>query len=365
MQRQRSSQAFSRNAFTLVELLVVIAIIGVLVGLLLPAIQAARGAAHRMQCTNNLKQIGIALHSYHTALGSFPISIAGVGKTAPGQALTGLYSWQALLLPFLEQDPLHRQINFQVNNASSTTAYNPRINADHPNAAAARTVVPTFLCPSDSFIELETMGTARSAGSNYTGNAGWPPYATGIDGTRRVPAQHNGFMGLTSPNPASWHTGATTAAQFTDGLSNTIAVTERLISSYESAADIESGDPRIVSLCGSSAGTKRTLDGYYEEVQYSHMDLSYSKLVGRAWISGSALVGNTYLHALPMNKFNVHVYDGELDGQVMISPSSQHSGGVHVLMGDGRVQFVSEQIDKLIWWSIGSRNGNEVTTEVP
>lgn len=363
MHHQVHAKARVRHGFTLIELLVVMAIIGLLIAIMLPAVQAARSAAHRTECANNLKQVGLALHSYHSALSCFPVSMVGVGKTAPGSAMTGLYSWQALVLPYLEQSPLHSQINFNVNNASSTSAYNPRINANHPNAAAAQTVVPAFLCPSDSFFKLDTMGTARPAGCNYSANAGWPPHSTGIDGSRQAPALHNGFMGLVCPDkPAAWHTGPTKAAQFTDGLSNTIALTEHLISSYRSGADIENrNDPRITSLCGGSAGDVRTLAEYFDQVQYSVTDLSYSKLLGRSWISGSALVGNTYLHVLPINKFNIHFHGGELDGQVLISPSSQHSDGVNALMGDGRVQFVSEQIDELVWWSIGTRNGDEAS----
>ncbi|MGD9647299.1 MAG: DUF1559 domain-containing protein, partial [Pirellulales bacterium] len=286
---------------------------------------------------------------------------------AAGKATTGLYSWQALLLPQLELEAIHRQIDFNINNASATLAFNPRLNADHPNAAAARTSVPTYLCPSDSFDDqIETMGTARPAASSYAANAGWPPRATGIDGSRPVPGEHNGFLGLVAPGkPAAWHTGATRAAQFTDGLSNTVAVTERLISSLTSAAEIEVAERRVTSLCGGGAGDSRRLGDYHEQGQYSHTDLTYCKLVGRAWISGSPLVGNTYLHVLPINTFNVHLIDGELDGQVLVSPSSQHSGGVNVMMGDGRVQFVSEQVDMLIWWSIATRDGNEATGSVP
>ena len=361
------STRFSRQAFTLVELFVVIAIIGVLIALLLPAVQAARGSAQRLQCAANLRQIGIALHHYHEAAGSFPISMVGGGKTLPsGKATTGLYSWLSLLLPQLEQQAIHRQIDFNVNNASATQAFNPRLDAGHPNAAAARTSVQFYLCPADSFEDqLETMGTARPAASSYAANAGWPPRATGIDGSRTVPGEHNGFMGLVAPGkPAAWHTGATRAAHFSDGLSNTVAVTERLISSLTSAAEIEVAERRVTSLCGGGAGDKRRLGEYYEQGQYSHTDLTYCKLTGRAWISGSPLVGNTYLHVLPINSFNVHLTDGELDGQVLVSPSSQHAGGVNVMMGDGRVQFVSEQIDMLIWWSIATRDGNEATAGV-
>lgn len=355
-----------RPGFTLVELLVVIAMIAILIALLLPAVNAARAAAHRLQCTNNLKQIGLALHSYQTALESFPVSMVGPGPAGSGgQTLTGQFSWQALLLPYLELRPLHDSIDFHVNNASAATAFNPRIDESHRNAVAAQTVVPWFLCPSDSYSELTTMGTARCAPSNYMVNAGWPPRCTGIDGQRPVPALHNGFLGLVHPGQAvDWHTGPTRSADFTDGLSNTVAVTERLISAVRSAADLESADKRMTSLCAGAAGAKRTLADY-EKAQYADHDITYSKLLGRAWISGSPLVGNTYLQVLPFNSFNAHLYDGEKDGQVLLSPCSRHGGGVHVLMADGRVSFLAEQIDRFIWWSLATRNGNEVASINP
>ncbi len=121
------------NAFTLVELLVVIAIIGILIALLLPAVQAARETARRMSCTNNLRQIGIGLHNYHGALKSFP-----PGCIEPFFKMSGgrQFGWSAFLLPFIEQQPLHKMIDF-----------NQPYNAEE-NAEAAAQLVPTYICPS-------------------------------------------------------------------------------------------------------------------------------------------------------------------------------------------------------------------------
>jgi prepilin-type N-terminal cleavage/methylation domain-containing protein/prepilin-type processing-associated H-X9-DG protein len=352
------------RGFTLVELLVVIAIVGMLVALLLPAVQAARESARRTQCMNNLHQLGVALHAYHDAMKCFPVNMSGAGKQVSAtEWLTGLYSWQALLLPFFEEQALHATINFRTNMADVGNApFNPRIGAMHPNAAAAATVLPTLLCPSDFYQVTAVMGTARPAPGNYTANIGWPPHSTGIDGNRPVPAKHNGFIGLVHPSQQiDWYVGATRAPQFTDGLSHTIACSERLIGQATSAAEIEGGvvDSRTVSLCAGSAGTPRTLEGYHEYSQFSHFEATYTKLIGRAWISGSPLVGNTFMPVLPINSYHAQMYGGEIDGRDLITPSSRHGEGVNVLMGDGRVTFVRDSIDMRLWWSMGSRDGDE------
>ena len=119
-----------RHAFTLIELLVVIAIIAVLIGLLLPAVQKVREAANRMQCQNNLKQLGLALHSFHDANGAFPR-----GRTIPNAQS---FSAQSRLLPYLEQENAAKLVNYTVN-------YN-----DPPNLAASAIVIKSFICPSDS-----------------------------------------------------------------------------------------------------------------------------------------------------------------------------------------------------------------------
>ena len=139
-----------RPAFTLVELLVVIAIIGILVGLLLPAVQAAREAARRMQCSNNLKQLGLAFHNYESATKSFPINYATRGKlgfpnNGPGIANSGR-SWLQMVLPYIEQTPLYNNIDFTVGLQPKSSAPTTPVGR---NRLAAATVIPTFLCPSD------------------------------------------------------------------------------------------------------------------------------------------------------------------------------------------------------------------------
>lgn len=357
-----------RRAFTLVELLVVIAIIGILIALLLPAVNSAREASRRLQCTNNLKQIGYALHSYNTANGSFPVNMTGSGpEVAPGKWGTGLYSWFVPLLPYLDQGPLYSSMDLNVNMADLGNApYNPRISADHRNALAAATIVPTFLCPSATYQITALMGTAKPAPGSYVANVGWPPYSTGMNGDRPTPAKHNGFIGLVHPTQKiEWHVGTTSPRQFTDGLSNTIACSERLITSIKKAAELDLGaDKRVLSLCAGSGGTRRTLAGYYEYAKLSHTDITQTKLTGRAWISGSAIVGNTFMTVMPINSFNAH-FDDASDGNSMFTPSSEHPDGVNILMGDGSARFLVETVDMKAYWAMGSRNGAEVVAGSP
>ncbi len=138
----RRSYIRPRLAFTLVELLVVIAIIGILVGLLLPAVQAAREAARRMQCSNNVKQLGLAFHNYHDTFRVFPIKSANRGSGGgPGIANTGK-SWLQMILPQIEQSSLFNNIDFKVGLAGTTPSH-------LANQQAANTVIAAYLCPSD------------------------------------------------------------------------------------------------------------------------------------------------------------------------------------------------------------------------
>jgi len=353
------------RGFTLVELLVVIAIIGILLALLLPAVQMAREAARRAQCLNNLKQIGIALHAYHDTHDVFPISTTGAAPRGTGCG-NGFYSWLAMILPFVEQGNLYRSIDFNVG-MMDTCAFNSSddyqvltLSATHPNARAAATIVQTYVCPSDSFDENSVMGSARPAPGSYAGNVGWVSGTKGLDGTTPAVNTSNGFFGLANPaGREPWQVPRVAMRDFTDGLSYTGAVAERLITSAISQEDLTNAPEAVKSYCGGS-GLSLSLKRWVPYCNaVSLPDPLFSQYHGRAWISGWSLAANHYMHVMPPNSRNCHIYGGEGDGENVVTTSSHHVGGAQVLMGDGRALFVRDGVDLTVWWSAGSRNGGE------
>ena len=204
-----------RRGFTLIELLVVIAIIAVLIALLLPAVQAAREAARRIQCTNNLKQLALALHNYSTAVGAFPVGIDNTSAYtgAPPGSLSTWTAWsaQALLLPYVEQGPLYNAANF-----SWTCCYvGPQANAT--NSTVYNTRIAAFLCPSDGLAGVQNI-------NSYAGSIG--------DSTVQYPAggTTTGIFQVYDPTTVSCP--SVTLAAVTDGTSNTIAFGEGLVGDY-------------------------------------------------------------------------------------------------------------------------------------
>ena len=210
MRRRRA-----HSGFTLVELLVVIAIIGILIALLLPAVQAAREAARRAHCTNNLKQIGLALHNYHDAMGTFPTGI--VATTPPNNPKWG---WSALILPYIEQGPLHETLN--VKGMELFPQITAAVGGNTTLDAALKTVISAYRCPSDV------------AGDRITGTdpAVQRVFNNGSGGQYQAPvANYIGCAGLY--NRATLNNGVLFAnsvvgfRDIVDGTSNVIAVGER------------------------------------------------------------------------------------------------------------------------------------------
>ncbi|QDT02339.1 Type II secretion system protein G precursor [Rubripirellula lacrimiformis] len=370
LQRRRCS---CRSAFTLVELLVVIAIIAILVGLLLPAVQSAREAARRMTCSNNLKQVALALHLYHDIHRSMPVSMTGSDQFDDGTAGSGFHSWMARILPQIEQTALHQQIHFETSLADRTDYSTDADYADfamsssHVDAGPAAAIVATYLCPSDpESVPQFSLGIQTAPGS-YAANIGWPRQSVGPGVTTPLKKQ-NGVIGLLNPQSSdSWQQPRVRMADITDGLSNTMAVGERVIAQVFESADafgttnISQHTPiSMQSFCGGGS-TGRSLQNW---VRYcdsvSLADAHYSISHGHAWITGWTFAANHFMPVIPVNQRNCHVYGGEDDGMNLVTLSSHHVGGVHVAMADGSVRFMAEQIDRELYWAQGSRNGSEV-----
>ncbi len=345
-----------RKGFTLVELLVVIAIIGILIGLLLPAVQMVREAARRTSCANKIKQVTLAAHNFQSAHGHFPVNQVGPGMSnSNGTYSTGYYSWMVPLLTFIEQDNLYNQFDLSINNGDGDDY---KVSDTHPNALAVNTLVDTFLCPSDTpnLTNAVILGSANPAPSNYVGNSGWPSYSTGVNGERATPGSFNGVIALVHPSAdIAWHgSGKVGFDSIRDGSSNTAMISERLIQQGNSGAAISSGDRRLKSL--HILERFETQESIIDQMTSSHTHVFESAHIGRSWSSGWPLVAPIFLGVQTPNLEIGHYNTSVDEGDFVIAPSSNHPGGVNLSMSDGSVRFVSDTVSKEVWWAVGSRN---------
>ncbi|QDT36224.1 DUF1559 domain-containing protein [Stratiformator vulcanicus] len=291
------------RAFTLVELLVVIAIIAALLALLLPAVQQAREAARRSACSNNLKQIGIAIHNYHGAHNVIPPSTTtfieyGVWLSNPQQY--HLHGWASLLLPQLDQSSLQNLVDYNESAVSSA------------NFAAASTVIPVYRCPSFAGTDFATNHLYtdiydRFAIRNYVAIG-----ATNIDKL------------WNAPNGAIFPEGGIKFRDVTDGLSSTMFVAETR-----------------------EQGVAVWIDG------------SVSSIAARRYDRADTI--NYAGPELPINY--TPYYDEPNDITCLWGPSSFHAGGAQHLIGDGSVRFLSENMDDNVYEALASRNGGEAIGE--
>ena len=374
----------SRPAFTLVELLVVIAIIGILVGLLLPAVQAAREAARRMQCANNLKQIGLAFHNFESARKQLPTSlrppsnVAGSGEQSRVSVLTDL-------LPYMEQNNIYDQYNKNIN-------WNQGV-----NIALGTTVIPTFVCPSNpdgGVLDLAPPGSvsqwqpARAATTDYSPIFGIAPgvftQVLGVNppGLYTDPAEQ--FAGVNPPysyvrgffpknatiNPS---TGLQTAkgasfSSVSDGLSNTLAIAE---SSGRPFVYVKrrklGGGNALTDTDPSSANTDRLNSGGWTR------PASDLILFGATNDPNGVLGGPIAINATNGHNIRGLNYTAQGIAQTILglpiathgtgAPFSFHSGGVQFTLGDGSVRFISDSISLVTFISLATPAGGEVIGE--
>jgi prepilin-type N-terminal cleavage/methylation domain-containing protein/prepilin-type processing-associated H-X9-DG protein len=307
-----------RQAFTLVELLVVIAIIGILVALLLPAVQSAREAARRMQCQNNMKQVALAMHNHHDAKGYFPHGnynyLDSTHSTpAPYNNTQDRRCWFHDILPYIEQQALYDQFDTHMRTGASALAFQGMMQ-----------VVPSMVCPSDGQSpKLKTFW--GGLGTEHQGFSGNLIACAGNDyfnaGGVQKSAELNGLFFAQSK---------VTMGEIKDGTTNTAMISELLLS-----PDVGSHDIR---------------GRYYNP---AHGGVLFSTRVTPNTLVPDRLnwCSNNPIPQAPC------IYTGE---NMFVSVRSNHPGGVNLALADGSVRYLSDNIDAVLYRAIGSRNGGEV-----
>ncbi|APW58836.1 DUF1559 domain-containing protein [Paludisphaera borealis] len=348
------------SGFTLIELLVVIAIIAVLIALLLPAVQSAREAARRIQCTNNLKQFGLAFHNYHDALQCFPF---GKGRdymmVDPMAPMYARWSAHSQLLPYFEQTPLYNAINFALPpevpqigvmggmGMGFMPAYQ---NPNRANSTVSRIAISGFLCPSDPAGPIDDW----NGGNTYPGNEGsWLCDACEQTPSTIAPGE--------LPRGPLYNRSCVRIASMSDGTSNTAFISEkrRGLGSPSPKNDLYMMMPTT------------TLDMTYQSCTNldTTMATVLSNRIGATWAIGD-MTCTTYNHVAGPNARTCAGMSSDMmmpgasmvDMSVQLPPSSYHPGGVNLLFGDGSVRFLKDSVAITVFRSLGTRNGGEVTS---
>jgi prepilin-type N-terminal cleavage/methylation domain-containing protein/prepilin-type processing-associated H-X9-DG protein len=342
-------RAGCRRGFTLIELLVVIAIIAVLIALLLPAVQAAREAARRAQCTNNLKQMGLAIHNYLSSNDAMPAqcmpdSVDGVANWS--------YNWYSAILPQLEQQPLFNAINFNVSvwDGANSTVYNTQLGL--------------WICPSES--QTQRLVSNQFI-ANYVANYGGPGSIQAYSGVI-IPTADIEINPTTPLGPIR-------IASITDGTSNTGLFSERLMGmplnktvgpgSATAKRAIFTGTVSTPIAMSAAPGMAAAFVAGCKAVTASSYDPNLQSLGEYAFEGYPLHLGlSSYTHYMPPNSITCE--NPAEPSWITVPPlsaataTSNHSGGVNVGMCDGSVRFIKDSVNPQAWWGLGSRALGEV-----
>jgi prepilin-type N-terminal cleavage/methylation domain-containing protein/prepilin-type processing-associated H-X9-DG protein len=366
--------------FTLIELLVVIAIIGVLIALLLPAVQAAREAARRAQCTNNMKQLGLALANYESGRGAYPMGYcqrATWDPTVWSDSGWGVWSPHALLLGYLEQTQIYNAINFNLASYENVDS--------GVQATAACTRIMSFLCPS-SPLPIGTYGyrgdgvtwvSDQLPGNNYFASVGPTAYPW-------TSANPPGIFGICTPangndvsSPAIQGTRAIRDIQ--DGTSNTIAFGEWKMGDFN-VNKLSIQDGINIPSPGFAGGWNSNLTGIMPDAGMTSFQTFLNACAGAAkgsvgsWRTNKSRIGYTWIQGMFGNAFGntllppnppypncqVEPWGGDMDAPGIWGLSSYHPGGANIAMADGSVRFLKSTTAWPVIWALGSRAGGEV-----
>jgi prepilin-type N-terminal cleavage/methylation domain-containing protein/prepilin-type processing-associated H-X9-DG protein len=336
-----------RRGFTLIELLVVIAIIALLIALLLPAVQAAREAARRMQCLNNLKQLGLAMHNYETATNALPMSIAMSGAGNNVAYDTG-WSGLARFLPFLEGNALFNAANLSV------------FKEDPPNSTIISLSVTAFLCPS----EIRPQASAHDYGLSGVNNYGLSQGDWFVWGGFNGPFNRSAF----GPNRSR------RLAEFTDGTCNTLIAAE--VKAYQAASNCRFitlpsvnnpnkipspyADPYTVAP-EYDDGTCLTQNQFEFHTEWSDGHTHASGFT-TAWTPNKQVIGHATYPGMDLDLNGMNEENGG-PTFAAINARSYHPGGVNALFGDGSAKFVKSSIDGMTWRALGTVAGGDVLSD--
>lgn len=382
--QKKNRSARSRRGFTLVELLVVIAIIGILIALLLPAVQSARESARRTQCINNLKQIGLGFLNHESNKGYFPQgrempdwvdATDGVEthytnynevEQIPGEK-TGFYSVHVKILPYMEENNVYNLIEFSVAQVLQMEDSTGPINI---NYKAYATAAGLFLCPSDPFVDRII------SENNYRYNFGGSTPFAGANGTFAQDKQNGFFNGLSVKGNGAFTAGeALKSAHFVDGLAHTAFFSERTKGSgVNSKVELPRQPNDVVTRLSRQDGPPDPELMFNECLNHVPQVVAVNFTSMGRWLPGAFFSDGWPFAAYSCTMYN-HVAPPNWEGwdcgnfssisdtpgeHAIITARSMHPGVVNVCFGDGHVTTVQEGIDLEVWRALGTRDGREV-----